>query len=63
MPLINCLNCGKEISDQARSCVHCGYRKQQSVFIQDLGFDGTVFRLTIAVGIIFGFAGFCSIDG
>lgn len=26
MALINCPECGKEISDDARKCVHCGYR-------------------------------------
>lgn len=25
MALINCPECGKEISDKARWCVHCGY--------------------------------------
>jgi len=25
MALINCPECGREISDQAKNCVHCGY--------------------------------------
>ena len=25
MALINCPECGKEVSDKARSCIHCGY--------------------------------------
>ena len=25
MGLINCPECGKEVSDQAQSCPHCGY--------------------------------------
>ena len=26
MALIKCNECGKEISDKAKSCIHCGYR-------------------------------------
>ena len=25
MVLINCSKCGKEISDKATNCIHCGY--------------------------------------
>lgn len=25
MALINCPECGKEISDSAEKCIHCGY--------------------------------------
>ena len=25
MALIKCVECGKEISDKAKNCVHCGY--------------------------------------
>ena len=25
MALINCPECGKEISDKAPACIHCGY--------------------------------------
>lgn len=25
MALINCPECGKEVSDKAKSCIHCGY--------------------------------------
>ena len=31
MALIECIECGKEISDQAASCPHCGYRDEESV--------------------------------
>ena len=24
MPLINCPDCGKEVSDRAKACIHCG---------------------------------------
>jgi hypothetical protein len=55
MSLLICDECKKEISDKARMCVHCGYQLNQSMFIQPLGFDGTLFRLMIAAGIILGF--------
>lgn len=29
MALINCPECGKEISDKSQSCIHCGYPIQQ----------------------------------
>ncbi len=28
MALVNCSECGKEISDKARVCPHCGYKKE-----------------------------------
>lgn len=30
MALINCPECGKEISDQSKTCIHCGYPLQNS---------------------------------
>jgi hypothetical protein len=30
MPLINCPECNKEISDKAKSCPHCGAKKKGS---------------------------------
>ncbi len=30
MALINCPECGKEISDKSEKCIHCGYPIQQS---------------------------------
>lgn len=62
MPLINCPDCGKEISSEARSCVHCGYQKQQSMFTQKLGFDGEVFLIMIILGMFGVFAGFVAIS-
>lgn len=29
MALIKCPECGKEISDKSKSCIHCGYPIQQ----------------------------------
>jgi len=57
MPLIKCSDCQKEISDSANWCVFCGYRKQQSIFSQDLGFDGKVFTTIMVFGIIAFFIG------
>ena len=36
MALIQCPECGKEISDQAKMCVHCGFELQQKVEEQPL---------------------------
>ncbi|MBQ3356851.1 MAG: zinc ribbon domain-containing protein [Oscillospiraceae bacterium] len=33
MALLNCPECGKEISDQALSCPHCGYPLQQDSMV------------------------------
>lgn len=30
MALINCSNCGKEISDKGDKCIHCGYSNKKS---------------------------------
>ena len=32
MALINCKECGKEISTEAKSCPHCGYKPKKSVW-------------------------------
>lgn len=31
MALINCEECGREISDKAKSCPHCGYKKRNEI--------------------------------
>lgn len=31
MAIINCCECGKEISDKAKICPHCGYKKEGSL--------------------------------
>lgn len=36
MALINCKECGREISDKAESCPHCGYKKE-NIIITPLG--------------------------
>ena len=49
MALINCPECGKEISDKSKQCIHCGYPlKQKNICLvngkeQDLSFliDGS----------------------
>ncbi len=55
MALVKCPECQREVSDESAFCVHCGYHPTFSIFIQDLGFDGVLFRLMIAAGIIIGF--------
>ncbi len=52
MALINCHDCGKEVSDNARICVHCGNPKNESAFIQNLGIDGLIFKMIISVGLL-----------
>ena len=34
MALVNCIECGKEVSDQAPKCPHCGYPLQQRTLEQ-----------------------------
>jgi uncharacterized membrane protein YvbJ len=34
MTLIKCIECGKQISDQAKHCVHCGYELQRPILVQ-----------------------------
>ena len=34
MPLINCPACGKGVSDQAVSCIHCGHPLKQNPSVQ-----------------------------
>lgn len=31
MALVKCKECGKELSDKAKICPHCGYRKQKTI--------------------------------
>ena len=39
MALINCTECGKEISDQAEMCIHCGnpMKKKETMFCSKCG--------------------------
>ena len=37
MSMINCPDCGKEISDKAVSCPNCGYPLSQSMELASLG--------------------------
>lgn len=54
MPLVECPDCNKEISDSARLCVYCGFQSKpnRSVFIDNSGFDAELFRLSVILGII-----------
>lgn len=57
MALIECPDCKKEISNNAISCVYCGYRQIKSVFIQELGFDGEVFKVIVCIGLLVAIVG------
>lgn len=37
MALVNCKECNKEISDSAKQCPHCGYKKRNKVGFGHLG--------------------------
>lgn len=52
MALKKCEDCKEEISSAARSCVHCGCPMYQSVFSMNLGADGVILRIMIAIGLI-----------
>ncbi len=53
MALINCPECGKEISDSAKVCIHCGYkmRKKESVLNKIKGIDKRKLQ-KLAIGIV-----------
>lgn len=42
MALINCPECGKEISDKAKACIHCGYPLEDvKISIRNESVDGS----------------------
>ena len=49
MALINCRECGKEVSNEAESCPHCGIRQIQ----KKRGFLATMFNGLIIVTVVF----------
>ena len=49
MALINCRECGKEVSNKAESCPHCGIRQVQ----KKRGFLATMFNGLIIVTVVF----------
>lgn len=58
MALINCPECGKEISDAALSCPHCGYtinRSGRSLQKTELSPVPITFRIAGILAIAFGF--------
>lgn len=62
MPLIKCPDCKKEISESAWNCVHCGWVETKSVFMQELGFDGKLFRFLVFLGLIIEGIGFAQLN-
>lgn len=56
MALIKCLECGKEISDTAKSCIHCGYKnKKKSLFQKKPPLKILLLLIGVFI-IIFGFS-------
>lgn len=54
MALINCKECGKEISDKATSCPNCGYKLKETTAEKELSVAKTVaIVIIIGLGAIF----------
>lgn len=56
MALINCPECGKEISDKANSCPNCGYKKEREVKIDKkriITFAIPIFILCVILCVVF----------
>ena len=54
MALINCKECGKEISDKATSCPHCGYKLKETTGEEELSVAKAVaVVIIIGLGVIF----------
>ena len=58
MALINCPDCGKEMSDRAPACPHCGHPNAKAVTIEQTGkkwkflqLFGVIFLLIGIIGI------------
>ena len=60
MALINCKECGKEISDQARACPNCGNPSEEQLKVQEVQDknDGSARIGYAIVGIIVVIIGF-----
>ncbi|MBN7771857.1 zinc ribbon domain-containing protein [Clostridium aminobutyricum] len=68
MPLINCPNCGKDISEQSYSCMHCGFtikerpiKDAEEKLVQKSGYSNAknsgldysrIGKISIAIGCI-----------
>jgi hypothetical protein len=58
MPLINCPDCGKEISAQAKACPNCARPlTTQNLLKKDLGVDGWLFGMITVTGFFIGLSG------
>jgi len=58
MALINCITCNQEISDETRSCPHCGARTQKGKKLQKrmfigLGIGAVILIITVAIIFVF----------
>jgi len=54
MALTACLECGKEISDKARACPHCGFESSKSLDFSKFNFK-LPFGFGGCLGLLFGF--------
>ena len=58
MALIKCKKCGKEISSKAKTCVHCGYKKNKFIWLIVL----IVFLFLLVIGSFIGLVVYIVID-
>lgn len=58
MALIKCKKCGKEISSKAKTCVHCGYKKNKFIWLIIL----SVFLFLLVIGSFIGLVVYIVID-
>lgn len=56
MALIKCVECGKEISDKAKTCPNCGYTKKQELKMTKID---KIFIPIITITIFLGIFGLC----
>jgi DNA-directed RNA polymerase subunit RPC12/RpoP len=52
MALINCSECGKQISDRADKCLNCGNPINKDRFLDDLDIPSSAYRNSKKSGII-----------
>ena len=52
MALIKCPECGKEISDKSKQCIHCGYPLDELKMNNNLNYIMFLFHIIIASSLL-----------